>query len=75
MLLLPIELWWLWEERERRRGTGETRFEEGEGRELVLRLSGFKKVLCCVKKFFFFVFIIIFFNIMLTWKIVEASEA
>ena len=30
VLLLPVELWWLWEERERRRGIGETRSEEGD---------------------------------------------
>ena len=30
LLLLPAELWWLWVEREGRRGTGEIGFEEGD---------------------------------------------
>ena len=30
VLLLPAELWWLWVERERRRGTGEIGSEEGD---------------------------------------------
>ena len=30
MLLLPAELWWLWVNRERRRGLGEIGSEEGE---------------------------------------------
>ena len=83
-MLLPAELWWLWVKRERRRGTGEigskegdliglwvwwVLIEEGDGRDWVLRLLGFRKILCCVKSFFFF------FNIMLTWKIVGGSEA
>ena len=74
----------MWVKRERRRGTGEIGSEEGdlvglwlwwvlikagEVRDWVLRLLGFRKILCCVKSFFFF-----FFNIVLTWKIVGGSE-
>ena len=30
VLLLPAELWWLWVERERRRGMGEIGSKEGD---------------------------------------------
>ena len=30
VLLLPVELWWLWVEQEGRRGTGEIGSEEGD---------------------------------------------
>ena len=30
MVVLLAELWWLWVKRERRRGTGEIGFEEGD---------------------------------------------
>ena len=42
--------------------------EEGEGRELILRLSGFR-ILFFIYVFFFYI------NIVLTWKIVGVSEA
>ena len=68
-VLLPTELWWLWVKREGRRGTREigseegdlvglwvwwVLTEEGEGRDWVLCLSGFKRFMLREKFFFFF---------------------
>ena len=48
--------------------------EEGEGRDWVLCLSGFKSFMLREKFFIFFSLCFFFLN-MLTWKIVAASKA
>ena len=57
---ISVGLWVWWVLIEEGEGI-ELFFEEEEGRELVLRLSGFRKVLCYVKKVFFFFCVYVFF--------------